>query len=191
MGAQAILAQLPELGALPLASTLASDPFSATMWRPDAGYCVATTAEWGEHPDDVEYMRMLKAMPKKTLKKREVTVKNADLAKACAKQGKVHFSVCVWKLSEFSKSSGIGADASSLAAIYYEGKDERKVLNCFSSAGVDLEAVEAVPVDTSSDKEYEQKIMYHKECLYLEDTYSWEEGKPMAAADLKARFKMR
>merc|ERR1711933_617406 len=131
-------------------------------------------------------MRMLKAMPKKTLKKREVTVKNADLAKACAKQGKVHFSVCVWKLSEFSKSSGFGADASSLAAIYYEGKDERKVLNCFSSAGVDLE-----PVDTSSEKEYEQKIMYHKECLYLEDTYSWEEGKPMAAAELKARFKMR
>merc|ERR1711879_909384 len=103
--------------------------------------------------------------------------------------GKVHFSVCVWKLSEFSKSSGVGADASSLAAIYYEGQDERKVLNCFSSAGIDLEAVEAVPVDTASDKEYEQKIMYHKECLYLEDVYSWEEGKPASAADLKSKFK--
>merc|ERR1712190_581894 len=71
------------------------------------------------------------------------------------------------------------------------GKDERKVLNCFSSAGIDLEAVEAVPVDTASDKEYEQKIMYHKECLYLEDVYSWEEGKPLSAADLKSKFKMK
>merc|ERR1712048_897974 len=128
MGAQAILAQLPELGALPLASTLASDPFSASMWRPDAGYCVATTAEWGEHPDDVEYMRMLKAMPKKVLKKREMTVKDQDLAKACAKQGKVHFSICCWHLSEFSKSSGVGEAASSLVAVFYESKDERKVL---------------------------------------------------------------
>merc|ERR1711972_1271550 len=88
------------------------------MWRADAGYCVATTAEWGEHPDDVEYMRMLKAMPKKVLKKREMTVKDKDLAKACAKQGKVHFSICVWHLSEFSKSSGMGDEAASLAAVF-------------------------------------------------------------------------
>mmetsp|Transcript_50151 Transcript_50151/g.107457 ORF Transcript_50151/g.107457 Transcript_50151/m.107457 type:complete len:162 (+) Transcript_50151:21-506(+) len=161
------------------------------MWRPDAGYCVATTAEWGEHPDDVEYMRMLKAMPKKVLKKREMTVKDVDLAKACAKQGKVHFSICCWHLSEFSKSSGVGEAASSLIAVFYESKDERKVLNCFSSAGIDLESAEAVPVDPNSSLEYEQKVMYNKECLYLEDTYSWEEGQPMSAADLKSRFKMK
>mmetsp|Transcript_66109 Transcript_66109/g.149209 ORF Transcript_66109/g.149209 Transcript_66109/m.149209 type:complete len:96 (+) Transcript_66109:68-355(+) len=49
------------------------------MWRPDAGPCVAQVAEWGKHPDDVEYMRMLKAMPKKILKRRETVCKDKDL----------------------------------------------------------------------------------------------------------------
>ncbi|CAE8653911.1 unnamed protein product [Polarella glacialis] len=74
------------------------------MWRPDPGPCVAQVAEWGEHADDVEYMRQLKALSKKILKRREVTVKDADLAKACQKQGKVHFSVACWNLSEYSRS---------------------------------------------------------------------------------------
>ena len=30
----------------------------------------AQVADWGEHPDDVEYMRQLKALPKKVLKRR-------------------------------------------------------------------------------------------------------------------------
>merc|ERR1711972_136123 len=163
---------------------------SSAMWRADAGPCVAPVVDWGDHPDDVEYMRMLKAMPKRIMKKREVTVKDALLEKVAAKQGKVHFSVACWTLSEYSKSSGPGEDAASIVAVYYESKDERKVLNCFSSAGIDLEAAESVPVDPNSSLAYEQQIMYMKECLFLTDESAWEEGAPMSTADLKSRFKM-
>merc|ERR1712183_866725 len=113
-----------------------------------------------------------------------------DMEKASAKMGKAHFSVACWNLSEFSKSSGIGEAASSLVAVFYESKDERKVLNCFSSAGIDLESAEAVPVDPNSSLAHEQQIMYMKECLFLQDEYAWEEGPPMSADELKARFKM-
>merc|ERR1711957_542900 len=161
------------------------------MWRPDAGPCVAQVAEWGQHADDVEYMRMLKEMPKKVLKRRETVCKDSDLKKATQKQGKVHFSICVWNLSEYSKSGGLGAEAASMIHFYYESKDERKVLNAFSSAGIDLESTEAVPVDPDSSLSYEQQIMYTKENLFLQDEYSWEEGAPLSADELKSRFKMK
>mmetsp|Transcript_53859 Transcript_53859/g.169435 ORF Transcript_53859/g.169435 Transcript_53859/m.169435 type:complete len:162 (+) Transcript_53859:63-548(+) len=161
------------------------------MWRPDAGPCVAQVAEWGSHPDDVEYMRMLKAMTKKILKRREIVCKDKDLEKASQKQGKVHFSLCVWNLSEYSKSSGLGDDAASMVHVFYESKDERKVLNAFASAGIDLESAEAVPVDPNSSLSHEQNIMYTKENLYLQDLYTWEEGAPLSADELKSRFKIR
>merc|ERR1711972_831563 len=161
------------------------------MWRPDAGPCVAQVEEWGEHPDDVEYMRQLKAMPKRIMKRRELIVKNTELEKACRKQGKVNFSVACWPLSEYSRSSGLGEDGASLLHIFYESKDERKVLNAFSAAGIELETAEAVPVDPNSSLAHEQQIMYTKECLYLQDVYSWEEGAPLSADDLKSRFKMK
>merc|ERR1711862_214065 len=107
---------------------------------------------------------------------REITCKDKDLEKASQKQGKVHFSICVWNLSEYSKSSGPGDDASSLIHVFYESKDERKVLNVFTSAGIDLESAEAVPVDPDSALAHEQQIMYAKECLFLQDQYNWEEG---------------
>eukprot|EP00933_Yihiella_yeosuensis_P041591 TRINITY_DN35993_c0_g1_i1.p1 TRINITY_DN35993_c0_g1~~TRINITY_DN35993_c0_g1_i1.p1 ORF type:complete len:164 (-),score=49.75 TRINITY_DN35993_c0_g1_i1:264-755(-) len=158
------------------------------MWRPDAGPCVAEVAEWGEHPDDVEFIRQMKALPKKILKRREVLVKDIDLTKVCQKQGKVHFSVAVWNLSEYSRNSGLGDELSSLVHVYYEAKDERKVLNAFSSAGIDLEQSEAVPVDPSSGKKYEQQMMYSKECLFVQDENCWEEGLPLSPEELKSRF---
>mmetsp|Transcript_10910 Transcript_10910/g.14602 ORF Transcript_10910/g.14602 Transcript_10910/m.14602 type:complete len:131 (+) Transcript_10910:1-393(+) len=130
-------------------------------------------------------------MPKKILKRREIVCKDAALEKATQKQGKVHFSVCVWNLSEYSKSGGLGEEAASMAHVFYESKDERKVLNAFSSAGVDLESAEAVPVDPNSSLPHEQNIMYTKENLYLQDLYTWEEGAPLSADDLKSRFKMK
>mmetsp|Transcript_101476 Transcript_101476/g.227721 ORF Transcript_101476/g.227721 Transcript_101476/m.227721 type:complete len:162 (-) Transcript_101476:112-597(-) len=161
------------------------------MWRPDAGACVAKVAVWGSHPDDEEYMKMLKDMPKRTLKRREIVAKDCALEKATQKQGKVHFSVCVWNLSEYSKSSGLGDEGASMVHVFYESKDERKVLNAFSSAGIDLEAAEAVPVDPNSSLPHEQHVMYTKENLYLQDLYTWEEGPPLSADDLKSRFKMK
>merc|ERR1712107_805172 len=97
----------------------------------------------------------------------------------------------VWNLSEYSKSSGLGDEAASMVHIFYESKDERKVLNAFSSAGIDLESAEAVPVDPTSSVEHEQHIMCAKGNLYLQDLYTWEEGPPMSADDLKSRFKMK
>merc|ERR1719499_1710624 len=134
---------------------------------------------------------MLKAMPKRTLKRREITVKDKDLEKVTAKQGKVHFSIACWNLSEYSKSSGLGDEAASMIHVFYESKDERKVLNAFASAGIDLESAEAVPVDPDSSVPHEQNIMYTKENLYLQDMYNWEEGPPLPASELKSRFKMK
>merc|ERR1712004_615292 len=90
--------------------------------------------------------------------------------------------VACWNLSEYSKNSGPGAEASSIIHVFYESKDERKVLNCFSSAGIDLESAEAQPVDPNSSLAHEQQIMYMKECLFLQDEYAWEEGPPMSTA---------
>eukprot|EP00933_Yihiella_yeosuensis_P035469 TRINITY_DN29016_c0_g1_i1.p1 TRINITY_DN29016_c0_g1~~TRINITY_DN29016_c0_g1_i1.p1 ORF type:complete len:165 (+),score=46.38 TRINITY_DN29016_c0_g1_i1:92-586(+) len=162
------------------------------MWRPDAGPCVAEVAEWGEHPDDVEFIRQMKALPKKILKRREITVKDEALTKVCQKQGKVHFSVAVWNLSEYSRSAGPSQEeAASLIHVYYEAKDERKVLNAFSSSGIDLETVEAAPVDPNSPHKHEQLMMYSKECLFVQDENSWEEGMPLSPEELKQRFQGR
>merc|ERR1712113_651028 len=106
------------------------------------------------------------------------------------KQGKVHFSVCCWHLSEYSKSSGLGDAAASLIHVFYESKDERKVLNVFSSAGIDLESVEAEPVDPDSSLPHEQHIMYTKECLFLQDQSCWEEGPPLSNEELTSRFRL-
>merc|ERR1740123_379218 len=133
---------------------------------------------------------MLKAMPKKILKRREVVCKDSALEKATQKQGKVNFSIACWPLSEYSRSSGLGDDAASLVHVFYESKDERKVLNAFSAAGVELEAMEAVPVDPNSSYPHEQEIMYSKECVLIQDNYVHEEGPPMSAEELKKRFKM-
>eukprot|EP00933_Yihiella_yeosuensis_P003394 TRINITY_DN10615_c0_g1_i1.p1 TRINITY_DN10615_c0_g1~~TRINITY_DN10615_c0_g1_i1.p1 ORF type:complete len:165 (+),score=39.55 TRINITY_DN10615_c0_g1_i1:63-557(+) len=162
------------------------------MWRPDAGPCVAEVAEWGEHPDDVEFIRQMKALPKKILKRRELCVKDNLLAKVCEKQGKVHFSIAVWNLSEYSRNGGPSEEEqASFIHVFYEAKDERKVLNAFSSAGVDLEEVEAVPVDPNSPRKHEQQIMYAKECLFIQDQNTWEEGAPLSPEELRNRFQSR
>mmetsp|Transcript_27088 Transcript_27088/g.40969 ORF Transcript_27088/g.40969 Transcript_27088/m.40969 type:complete len:161 (-) Transcript_27088:134-616(-) len=160
------------------------------MWRPDPGPCVARVEDWGDHPDDVEYMQTLKAMPKRIMKRRELVIKNTDLEKAVKKQGRVNFSVACWELSEYSKSSGLGSDAASIIHVFYESKDERKVLNAFSGAGVDLEKAEAVPVDPSSSNRHEQEIMYSQECLFIKDDCLYEEGPPLSPEELKRRFGM-
>merc|ERR1711862_807112 len=102
----------------------------------------------------------------------------------------VSFSVACWALSEYSKSSGLGDDAASIVQVFYESKDERKVLNTFAAAGVDLEQVEASPVDPASSLQHEQEIMYSQESLFIKDDYVYEEGPPLSAAELKKRFGM-
>eukprot|EP00747_Dinoflagellata_sp_TGD_P211440 gnl/TRDRNA2_/TRDRNA2_84683_c0_seq1.p1 gnl/TRDRNA2_/TRDRNA2_84683_c0~~gnl/TRDRNA2_/TRDRNA2_84683_c0_seq1.p1 ORF type:complete len:151 (+),score=50.95 gnl/TRDRNA2_/TRDRNA2_84683_c0_seq1:75-527(+) len=144
------------------------------MWRPDPGPCVP---EPSKEPD-LDWEKQIKSLPKKILKRREITCKTKDLRKAVEKNEKVNFSVVAWHLTEFSKSSGYGDEAGSVVHVFYEAKDERKVLNVFSSSGIDLEAAEAVPVDPKSPYQHEQECMYHKEPLFLEDPYMYEEGPP-------------
>merc|ERR1712203_527650 len=102
--------------------------------------------------------------------------------------GKVHFSVACWNLSEYSKNSGPGDDLASIAQVYYESKDERKVLNAFSSAGIDLESAESEPVDPNSSCDHEQYMMYSKDDIFCQDIYSYEEGPPMSLADIKKKL---
>mmetsp|Transcript_42450 Transcript_42450/g.66205 ORF Transcript_42450/g.66205 Transcript_42450/m.66205 type:complete len:162 (-) Transcript_42450:41-526(-) len=161
------------------------------MWRPDPGPCVVEPREFGELPDDVEYMKLLKGMPKRILKRREIIAKDVDLKKVKTKQEKVNFSVVAWGLCMYSRSSGVGDEKASIVHVFYESKDERKVLNAFSSSGIDLESAEAVPVDPSSSLAHEQRVMYITEPLYLEDTYDYEErDDPMTMEELRKRFNM-
>jgi len=125
---------------------------------------------------------MLTAIPKRVLIRREVTIKDRDCERVATKQGKVHFSVARWRLTEFSESSGPDTESASILHVFYESKDERKVMNCFSAAGIDLGAVEAVPVDPNSSHAHEQRIMYMKESLFLEDECAYEEGPPREVA---------
>merc|ERR1740129_722654 len=140
---------------------------AGTMWRPDPGNCVAEVAEFGEHPDDVEYIRMLK--------QREITCKDVDLKKVQAKQDKVNFSVARWPLTIYSKSSGPGDEKASIIHVFYESKDERKVLNAFSSSAIDLESAEAVPVEPNSSLHHEQKAMYSEKNIWEVSDYEHEE----------------
>merc|ERR1711988_1753627 len=109
------------------------------------------------------------------LKRREITAKDIDLKKVKTKQEKINFSVVAWSLCMYSRSSGVGEEKASIIHVFYESKDERKVLNAFSSSGIDLESAEAEPVDPASNLHHEQRIMYTTESLYLEDTYEYEE----------------
>merc|ERR1712050_550326 len=113
-------------------------------------------------------------------KKREITAKDVALKKVLSKQGKVHFSLAQLHLSQYSKSSGPGDELASIALVYYESKDERKVLNAFQSAGIDLESVEAEPVDPASTLMFEQKLMYMQDDQHLIDEYTYEEGPPLS-----------
>eukprot|EP00929_Paragymnodinium_shiwhaense_P015193 TRINITY_DN123249_c0_g1_i1.p2 TRINITY_DN123249_c0_g1~~TRINITY_DN123249_c0_g1_i1.p2 ORF type:complete len:161 (-),score=52.40 TRINITY_DN123249_c0_g1_i1:71-553(-) len=158
------------------------------MWRPDAGPCVAEVAEWGTHPDDVEYERKLRSIPKKILKRRQITVKNILLEKVKAKQGPTKFSVACWPLSQYSKSSGSGEDAASIIQVFYENKDERKVMQCFSSCGIDLATAEAEPVDPKSPLQHEQEIMYMPQCLFLTDTGVHEESPGLSLEEIKQKL---
>ena len=144
------------------------------MWRPDAGPCVVEPREFGELADDVEYMKLLKGMTKRVLKRREVIAKDSDMKMIKSKQEKISFSVVACNLSMFSRNSGAGDEKASIVHVFYESKDERRVLNAFSSSGIDLEAAEAVPVDPVSNVAHEQRIMYTPEPLYLQDAYEYE-----------------
>merc|ERR1712110_964397 len=146
------------------------------MWSPNPGPCVADVLPWGEHPDDVEYEKALKAMPKKIMKKREFTANDKDFDKVAKKMGKIDFCVAIWPLSPYSKNSGIGDESKSFLAVYYESKAERKVLNAFSSAGIDLESAEAEPVDPKSSLAYEQEIMYFPGCVIYKDACGGVKG---------------
>merc|ERR1711918_242593 len=115
-------------------------------------------------------MKLLKGMPKRILKRREITAKDSDLTKVKTKQEKIPFSIVKWSLCMYSRNSGVGEEKASIIHVFYESKDERKVLNAFSSSGIDLESAEAVPVDPASSLPHEQRIMYVTDPLYLEDT---------------------
>mmetsp|Transcript_15142 Transcript_15142/g.27998 ORF Transcript_15142/g.27998 Transcript_15142/m.27998 type:complete len:162 (+) Transcript_15142:111-596(+) len=159
------------------------------MWRPDPGACVAEPREFGSLPDDLEYMKLLKGMPKRILKKREIIAKDSDLKKAKTKQEKINFSAVTFSLSMYSRSSGMGDEKASIIQVFYESKDERKVLNAFSSSGIDLESAEAMPVDPASSNAHEQKMMYMTEAMWTEDPYEYEEMESkLGAAELKSRF---
>mmetsp|Transcript_54497 Transcript_54497/g.100325 ORF Transcript_54497/g.100325 Transcript_54497/m.100325 type:complete len:161 (+) Transcript_54497:90-572(+) len=159
------------------------------MWRPDPGACVAEPREFGSLPDDLEYMKLLKGMPKRILKKREIIAKDSDLKKAKTKQEKISFSVIQFSLSMYSRSSGLGDEKSSIVQVFYESKDERKVLNAFSSSGIDLESAEAMPVDPASSVQVEQMLMYKSESLWLDDPYEYEEReKPLSMSEVSSRF---
>merc|ERR1719162_1731626 len=123
-------------------------------------------------------MKLLKGMPKRILKKREIIAKDSDLKKAKTKQEKINFSVVTFSLSMYSRSSGVGDEKASIVQVFYESKEERKVLNAFSSSGIDLESAEAEVVDPKSSYEHEQRFMYETEDLFLQDEYVYEEGPP-------------
>merc|ERR1712166_1142183 len=182
--AQALLVEPPAPTDLLRASRLA-------MWRPDPGPCVVEPREFGELADDMEYMKLLKGMPKRILKRREMTAKDSDMKKVKAKQEKIPFSVVSWSLCMYSRNSGVGEEKASIVHVFYESKDERKVLNAFSASGLDLQSAEAVPVDPTSSLPHEQRIMYTTEALYLEDTYEYEEREtPLSKDELKKRFEL-
>jgi len=158
------------------------------MWRPDAGPCVPEVAEWGTHPDDIEYERTLRSIPKKILKRREVIVKNSIVEKLKGKQGPTKFSAACWPLSEYSKSSGPGEDAASMLHVFYENREERKVMQAFSSCGVDLASAEAVPVDPKSPLQHEQDFMYMPQCMFLTDTTTHEESPQLSLEEIKEKL---
>merc|ERR1712151_973688 len=114
------------------------------------------------------------------LKRREIIVKDTNLSKVKTKQGKIKFSVTCWSLSEYSRSSGPGEEAASMIHVFYETKEERKVLSAFSSCGIDLESAEAVPVDPKSPLQHEQAVMYLPQCLFLPAVSQSEEGPPLS-----------
>merc|ERR1711877_50197 len=137
-------------------------------------------------------MKLLKGMQKRILKRREITAKDIDLKKVKTKQEKINFSVVAWSLCMYSRSSGVGDEKASIVHVFYESKDERKVLNAFSASGIDLESAEAVPVDPASSLRHEQRIMYVTEPLYLEDTYDYEErDAPLTTEELRQRFNLQ
>jgi len=158
------------------------------MWRPDPGLMIAPVADWGDHPDDLEWEEQQRSLPRKIMKKREVIVKDTQLKKLQQRQGRTKFSLTRARLSEYSKSSGLGEDAASIIQVYYEVSEERKVLAAFSATGIDLEAEEAVPVDPKSPLKHEQDIMLAEGVVTFEDTDLYEEGPPLPPDEIKAKM---
>merc|ERR1711920_1146690 len=139
----------------------------------------------------MEYLRMLNELPKRALKRREVIMRNTDLAKASDNRDRGRFSLACWTFSEYSRSSGLGKEAASIVRVFYEGRDERKVFQAFSDVGVDLAAAEVVAVDPESSLSHEQDIMLSNSHLLLKDTRRWEEAPPLTRDEIKAKFGMQ
>mmetsp|Transcript_61105 Transcript_61105/g.132441 ORF Transcript_61105/g.132441 Transcript_61105/m.132441 type:complete len:169 (+) Transcript_61105:92-598(+) len=158
------------------------------MWRPDPGVCVPAIAEFGEHPKDLEHIKMIKSMPRKILRRREIIVKDTDLKKIEGKQGKVPFHVVCWHLSQYSRSSGPGDEAASFIHVLYESKHERKVLNAFALSGVDLESAEMSAVDPYSSVQHEQDIMYSPVCMFVRDVNVYEESPPLPPEEIRKKL---
>ena len=96
-------------------------------------------------------------------------MKDTQLEKVRKRLGKTDFSLVVWQLSEYSRSSGFGAEKASLVRVYYESKVEKKVMGVFQNAGCELESVEATPVEPKSNIAFEQDIMYYPQSIYYTD----------------------
>mmetsp|Transcript_43086 Transcript_43086/g.137008 ORF Transcript_43086/g.137008 Transcript_43086/m.137008 type:complete len:151 (-) Transcript_43086:147-599(-) len=123
---------------------------------------------------DIDWLEAVREVQsnKKVLKKLCAEMDKADLRKLRERQEQVGFSVICRALEP-----GVQADGSGYAVcIYYEPKDERKVLFAFKAAGVTRESSQAELVDPNSSSQDEQDIMLLNQPLWfqIDDSFDRE-----------------
>merc|ERR1719265_3107570 len=102
------------------------------------------------------------AMPKRTLKMREATIRTHQFRKLEEVMEKTGFSFTAMMLSEEDNfgMSGKGEERGFICQFYYEPKTEGKTIAALAKLGINVKDYEAVNIDPDSPFEHHQTLMY-------------------------------
>jgi len=117
-----------------------------------------------------EWEETLDAMPMRTLLKREIYMRLPAVDKVKVQMMEQKFSMLVIPLHKDTAMSGEGEQQGFICTIYYEPANEKRVLNCFKKAGLDLAKKECKPLDPDNCNDEEWYFIYSEgEMMYISD----------------------
>lgn len=131
---------------------------------------------WALNYDNSDYEAELDAIPKKPLKMREALIKQPAYDKLHDTLSKVGFHACVQQYTTDSNFgySGKGAERGYFVSIFYNPKDENKVVMACEKIGIKIKDNEPRVIDPDSPYDTEQLLMYLDEPQMLVDPWQYE-----------------
>eukprot|EP00746_Dinoflagellata_sp_MGD_P064864 gnl/MRDRNA2_/MRDRNA2_27046_c0_seq1.p1 gnl/MRDRNA2_/MRDRNA2_27046_c0~~gnl/MRDRNA2_/MRDRNA2_27046_c0_seq1.p1 ORF type:complete len:179 (-),score=50.20 gnl/MRDRNA2_/MRDRNA2_27046_c0_seq1:23-559(-) len=119
--------------------------------------------------EEKEFLKEMASLPKRALVVRWKLIKHPELLilqSFMEPEKGLRICCLCHAVSEHSAESGEGDARAFIVGVYYEPKDESKVIKTLKEAGIDLTkhahggAIEPTPVDPDSDKDHEKFFLH-------------------------------